>query len=638
MLPEGPYQDQRFRCDRQPYAGLFFDGVDSGLYRRFAALGPTQSGKTLTCCVIPTLWHLFEWRESVVLGLPDMDMAEDKWQEDFLPVIEQTRYREWLPRRGGGSRGGFNHSIRFSNGATLRFMSGGGNDKSRAGFTARVIVITEVDGFAITASTSVETDKVSQIIARSRAYGQWALVYLECTVTVEKGRIWQEYTKGTASRIVYPCPHCAAGVALERKDLHGFEEASDELEAAELAAFHCAECGEQLDETQRREANLQAVLVHRGQLYEAGQVVGDPPRTATFGFRWSGFNNLFASCAELGAEEWQARRNVNEDAAERKQKQFVWAEPYTPPQIDEVQLTPEGIAARMYAGHPRLLVPADTWRMTVGVDLGKRLLHWLAICWRPYACGHIVAYGREEVPSDDMQTERALLVALNNLHDQFETGFPRSDDENRRPDLVYIDAGWMPDVVRTFLVKHGQRRYRACVGRGETQMGRIRYARPKKASPNVLKVGEGYHVAQQADGVLLAELNADQWKTWLHRRLATPLVDEHGEAVERPGAMTLYSAGRNEHLSLTKHLTAEREVDDFTPERGAFKRFERESRVNHWLDSGMMACAAGHAVGVRLIDTPQRERSSSPRSTQPTRRAPRLWGREGRPFITQRER
>ena len=34
----------------------------------------------------------------------------------------------------------------MSNGATLKFMSGGGGDKSRAGFTARVLVVTETDG------------------------------------------------------------------------------------------------------------------------------------------------------------------------------------------------------------------------------------------------------------------------------------------------------------------------------------------------------------------------------------------------------------------------------------------------------------------------------------------------------------
>ena len=31
-------------------------------------------------------------------------MAKDKWREDILPVIEASRYRDLLPRQGGGSR------------------------------------------------------------------------------------------------------------------------------------------------------------------------------------------------------------------------------------------------------------------------------------------------------------------------------------------------------------------------------------------------------------------------------------------------------------------------------------------------------------------------------------------------------
>jgi hypothetical protein len=35
---------------------------------------------------------------------------------------------------------------RVTNGAVLKFMSGGGGDKSRAGYTARVVVVTDTDG------------------------------------------------------------------------------------------------------------------------------------------------------------------------------------------------------------------------------------------------------------------------------------------------------------------------------------------------------------------------------------------------------------------------------------------------------------------------------------------------------------
>lgn len=141
-IPEGPFAGRRFRCSRQPYTGLWFDAVDSGLWSRHVATGPTQSGKTLACFIIPLLYHLFEIGETVICGLPDMDMAADKWREDIQPVIERSAYRDLLPTRGGGSRGGRVESLQFRNGATLKFMSGGGGDKSRAGFSSRAAVIT----------------------------------------------------------------------------------------------------------------------------------------------------------------------------------------------------------------------------------------------------------------------------------------------------------------------------------------------------------------------------------------------------------------------------------------------------------------------------------------------------------------
>ena len=39
----------------------------------------------------------FRLGETVICGLPDMDMAADKWREDILPAIERSRYRDLLP-------------------------------------------------------------------------------------------------------------------------------------------------------------------------------------------------------------------------------------------------------------------------------------------------------------------------------------------------------------------------------------------------------------------------------------------------------------------------------------------------------------------------------------------------------------
>ena len=200
IIPDGPHAGRRFRCDRQPYTRLWFDAVDTGLWNRCVATGPTQSGKTLACFVIPLLYHLFEVAETVICGLPDMDMAADKWREDILPALERSRYRDLFPQRGGGSRGGRVESLQFTNGATLKFMSGGGGDKSRAGFTSRVVAITETDGMDQPAGSSRESDKITQLEARTRAYGARKRIYMECTVSTEEGRTWRQGRSGSARR------------------------------------------------------------------------------------------------------------------------------------------------------------------------------------------------------------------------------------------------------------------------------------------------------------------------------------------------------------------------------------------------------------------------------------------------------
>jgi hypothetical protein len=211
IVPAGPYRGRRFRCDRQPFTALWFEQVDSGRWNRCVATGPTQSGKSLTCFVIPLLYHLFEMQETVICGLPDMDMAADKWREDLLPAIEHSRYRDLLPASGGGSRGGRVESLQFRNGATLKFMSGGGSDKSRAGFTSRVIVITETDGLDEIGGRSRESDKLTQLEARTRAYGNRKRIYMECTVSTETGRTWQEYTHALRAGSCCLAPAAASG-------------------------------------------------------------------------------------------------------------------------------------------------------------------------------------------------------------------------------------------------------------------------------------------------------------------------------------------------------------------------------------------------------------------------------------------
>jgi hypothetical protein len=207
--PDGPYAGRRIRLDRSPAMRLLFAELDRHWWRRTFITGPNQDGKTLALMVI-LMYLLFERQETVIWGVTDLDMAADKWKVDLLPVIKASRYAELLPSKGAGSREGNSVLIQFGNGAFLRFMMGGGDDQARAGFTSQNLVVTETDGFDEVGSSSREGDKFSQLERRTLAYGEYARVIAECTVSIEQGRTWQEYQRGTRSR------HRAAVPALRR--------------------------------------------------------------------------------------------------------------------------------------------------------------------------------------------------------------------------------------------------------------------------------------------------------------------------------------------------------------------------------------------------------------------------------------
>lgn len=630
VVPDGPFEGFRFSCDRQPFTRLWFDAVDSGQWSRMFATGPSQSSKTLSAFVIPIVYHLFEIGETVICGCPDMYMAADKWRQAILPIVERSRYRELLPRAGGGSRGGKVVAIQFGNGATLRFMSGGGGDKSVAGYTSRVLVMTEIDGFDQPGEGSREADRVQQLEARTRAYGDRKRVYGECTVSVEDGRIWSEWKAGTQGRVAARCPLCRlhaipAVTPADRKRLVGWQDAETELDARDHAAFVCSECHAPWTEDQRQQAARDAVLIHRGQSVVDGAVVGEFPKTRTLGFRWSAIDNMFLTAADIAADEWAAARATDEDGAERKINQFVWALPYRPLKLDLSAIDSAALVRRV-STLPRGRVPDHASCLTIGVDVGKWLLHYVVTAWMDDGSGHVVDYGRFDVPSADLGVEAALMSSLRQFRDYTQAGWAVTEGEPRKPNCVLVDVSFMGEVVRAFC-RETKDQLRANVffpvmGRGVGQIRTDRYLRPKSTSAVVKAIGEEYHVAyHRSDGATIVEVNADHWKSVLHDRLSCPK--------EQPGAIVLFAASPNDHLALAKHLSSERQIEEFIPERGTVRRWEKMKKDNHWFDAAYYATMASHFCGVRLSSV--RGSATIPHAKQEPRET--LQTPDGRPFF-----
>ena len=595
VIPEGPAEGRKWRAHRQPYGVAIFDLIDQGPWRRRAFLGCVQSGKTFHAFLVPLLWYLFEHRDKVVCGVPTMDLAHAKWADEIWPVILRTRYAELLPKKGAGSRGGSKlEEVRFGNGAVLKFMSGHGGDEKRSGFTARVVVATEVDKFDTAAESSREADPISQLEARTDRYDGQEEVTLECTVSIEEGRIWQEYTNGTQSRFVHECPHCHGWVGPEREDLLGWQDGETRPAARRQAYFACPGCRERITEKQRYEMVQGYRVIHRGQeITPEGQVTGQPAETDTLGLRWSAFQNLFWSPGKIGAREWSARRARDRENAEKLMRQFVWSLPHESADVCLTPLDPD-VVARRQSKLRKGLIPADCLGVAVGVDTGKRKLHWLAMALLPDNRRAVLDYGDQAVAADELGVRRALVKALGELQAYFLGGWQEIGAARRGPDQVWIDSGYHEhtDAVYEFCrqangeLVTGSERWRPSKGYGEGQQGATRYSGPKQKSREIRYIGREFHLIKSRRAAqMVVHVNSDHWKGDLRQGLAI--------APAEPEAVLLYEvASPSEHNELIAHLMAEEPKEELNSKGVPVIVWKRIRRQNHWLDAGYAAAAA----------------------------------------------
>jgi len=626
IIPSGKYQDLRFKLDRQPYTRLLYDEIDSGRYTEFVITGPSQSGKSLVGFVIPILYHLFERNETVIAAAPDDDIARDRWNQAIEPVLMRTRFAEYLPTSGKGSKGGSASAIQFRHGPILKWMTAGGSDKSRASFTSRVVCMTETDGFDRRTSTSEEANKIAQIEARVRSYStMFQRIYKECTLTTKHGHTWERFIAGSGTEIYLRCPHCGGWVLPGRDDLVGWKDAESEKAALDGATFACRICGELWSEEERRAANREARLVHRGQTIDQdGEISGDMPDTLTLGFRWSAVHNLLLTAGDIGLDEWRAARATDEDSEQRRMSQFVWAVPFEPTGVDLDDLTTESVQRRQL-GFGRGQVPDGFELVTLGIDINQLVAHWTAIAWKPDKTGHIIDYGKTGVVRKaevDAAKEQcriadepykalppevldvAIFEALHRLHERIGSTWTKADYH-----LVLIDARWSTSAVAKAIRRLQDKRWMALMGLGIGQVG-SGFHQPKKQTGDKWWLGDGaYEEYLDIHKQRFVIADANHWKTWLHHRLSIGEGDDGGA-----GRLTLFASIQpEEHFEFARHLTAERQVEKKFPTRGYQKVWEPVRRQNHWLDATYIACVAGHRLnfGNRTAVKP---RSSQPMS------------------------
>lgn len=620
-IPTGPYEGLPYTPERQPATALYIKLLSSGHWPRNFAVGPTQSGKTFAGSVLEVLWHLVEVGETVIFAAPTLDMAWNKWERDFIPVIEASTFRHLLPRTGPGSRGGQADLLRMGNGKYLKFMAAGGSDKTRSHFESRVVVYTELDGFDKVGGESEETTKRRQIENRTRAHGDNKRIYAECTVTTEEGATWHEYVQGTETRVVMRCPHCLDYVLPEREDLHGALGHESIEDARTKGHIRCPACEMKWSEADRTSAVHDLVALHRGQeiarkrpskrskvpwfplepvrlhiprrapVYDGPEevIVGAPPRTDTLGYRWNAVHNLFNPISLVAAEEHRNQDQTEHDAGEREMSQFWWATPYESDDIDYTQLGVKSIRARSVKDRTRGVVPPDTEILAIAFDVGKYQYHWVAGAFGEGARCHIVDYGATAIPehTDIDHSNWAIQAAL---LDFLENPPPHGFD-GRAFDIGLVDSGAYTAAIYRFC-QNAPGWWLPVKGADTRQ-----YHVPAQRTKKVRWIGEQCHESKVRAQQRLLYVNVDHWKQYVHDSFSTP--------IGQPGAVSLFHYDASEkskapHTSFAQHIIAEKRVEEFTERGGRRLVWQRPNRNNHYLDCTTYLCAGASRARARL--------------------------------------
>lgn len=590
IIPDGKHQGLPIQWDTQPVAKLLVQEIDSGIWNEVFVTGPSQSGKTLIGFVAPALYHTLERGEKFVLGIPDMRMADNKFQLDLKPaILANARLARLLPKSGPGSQGGIvRDTVTFLNGGLIKFMSAGGSDQQRAGFTTRVVGVTEAARFSRVSETSREADPLRQIRARQASYDEHErMLYVEGTVTIEEDLPWSARSESSQSVLVSQCPHCGEWISPERENLLGWKDAVDAFEAGENARWFCYRCGESIDDQQRADSVRSTKLLHAGQsINKRGEITGPRPRTNRLFFRYTGWHNLFVSTATLAREEWKAdqidHESIEYENGQKELCQFKWCVPYKPNNLESQPLESKAVRRRAKDSFPKGVLPPDTTHTAVGCDVGKYWLHYVLLAGRMDGSMHVPDYGSIEVPSAFMDWEQAIAQAISELMDLCETGWlHRLENQIKEPGEIWIDKNYEPDgVVKGVIARCGKPKRRSRVqvvlGRGSGQLQRI-YQAPPKVGGGVIQIGHHWHMSlSKRFRCCEIFVDSDHWKDRIHDAFKI----ERGT----PGSLTLYQAPEREHSKFSKHITNEFRKVEFVPGRGEVVTFEKHG-ANHWLDA-----------------------------------------------------
>lgn len=573
LLPKGPRKGMHFDWDFAPFTRFIGEAIQDPRWRRVAVVGPTQNGKSLVATNIPMLYYLFEAQEDVIFGIPSMDLAGGMWADKIKPVIlDCPKYRELLPTKGAGSRGGNFTAVQLKNGTSLRFMGAGGTAAQMSSHTAKVIIMSEIDKMDVAKGDGGEADPVSLIIDRADAFED-SVIVMECTVTTEDGRIWQEaMVHGSGGKVYVPCVKCGQYQELTRERLVFNKE--NQIVAEETARYSCVHCDAMWDNSDRLESLQYPLLVHKGQEVQNGKVIGEPPPTRTCGIHYNVLHSPLQSINKTAGQEWHAENSELKDV-KKNMTQSKWAIPWVDEDLNRENLT-EGRLRSLASNCPYELRDVPEWVefLTFSVDMQKGYCYWMCEGYnRSTMQSIVIEYGTIDQRSDN---DVGLHNMLSDADEITREGWEREDGVILHPEVRMVDLGghWQA-VVEDWLRDH--RSWIGVKGIGQGQKNKLSHGKDVFAIEGIVRV------RRQKNGFKIWFIEVDNTKAMVHDRYM----------LESDQLQGFRHVPLNVDISWIKSMTAEERVYD--PYGESFKWVVKRRR-NDYLDCASYNVASSYII------------------------------------------
>lgn len=495
ILPDGPQAGEPYDPASDPAQFEILKAWAAGGHDEYVTVGIVQGGKSWATTVVPALYALAELRSSVVIGWPDVTLAERFWTLKLKPTITANPpvAALVLPTSGPGSDGGFAQAFVCPGGGTLAQLAPGrGNEAAGSSLTGRFVFIEERD--------DIGSRGVDQLFQRAAGYDAAARRSSNSTIKDDQqSATWAAYQASTRGRLWFPCPHCGAWQTFDWE--HVTADWADEELAATTIRLVCTANGCRIDEDQRRNALRTWRLVGLGQHVDAnGVVVGERPRSGRWGLWWSALDSTRRTLGVLARDYARAlaRRAAGDHDGMRQFMRDQLGRGYREEvegQEGADQLSRDLLAARSIqgwadSGHDRddgglwsrhiAPLPPSFDFLGVTADVQENRVYWSLLAADAERRTWDVAWGydyatHQRAPMSDGE-QHAVLDRIDQLVDEL------AGDHG----LAWraVDVGYSQSEICAWL--KGRPAWIAIAGAGDDVAGKLRSARRAGDLPGVL--------------------------------------------------------------------------------------------------------------------------------------------------------